>query len=150
MKRLEGVGGRWMWNPDSLSAVIWCFSFTYCLVSKFPPNNLKLSAARITWILHATWYTWGFYACCNFFPSQVGAFLPSLRISPWLMELHIDNFHAWYVSLSRVLGIITNRLLVLQILCCLLHWTMIYILSVWNWRSVWYNTVWSTILIRLK
>lgn len=40
-----------MWNPDSLTAVIWCFSFRYCLVSKFPSNNLKLSAAQITWIL---------------------------------------------------------------------------------------------------
>lgn len=58
MKVLEGVGGHWLWPPDSLNVVLCRLNFRYCLVSKFPSNKtegyITRSVPLITWVLPYT------------------------------------------------------------------------------------------------
>lgn len=58
MKVLKGVGGHWLWNPDSLNVVLWCLDFRFCRISKSPSNKtgglVTKSVLKNTWVLPYT------------------------------------------------------------------------------------------------
>lgn len=93
--------GAWILNT------ILSLSF-FLMKQKVKISNLLSGALGFSVILDVSAV---FYTYCGFFLSQVEVFPPSLMVSLWVLKICIDNFHVGYMSLSRVLGTLTNGLL---------------------------------------